>query len=308
MTNTRWSSLLFLCGLVGVILGQDQSFADGASTREAERNAEVVVDGFVDTEACYTAMESAVIKKATETGDRGMDAESYVSFVQQYGPTDFLVNVTEFSELPLSLQSNFYTLACLCQTNSSDACCEGTNAAIKTDGSFSNEIPTSEEQSYLFLVCSLTSASIDRVLQSEAPTSAPSATSVPTSLPTDSLAPSEEASSAPTGAPSEGETIQETVIHIYGIGVRNGTATFDEYGPDLITAMDSLAPEVLQSIQRRQLRHGRRLQSVLLPTSIDDAEVIGESAGLQFNVYADFTSGWIAKHNLQIIVAYTSLG
>lgn len=271
MTNIRWISLLILCGLAGVTRGQTPHFEDGSSTLVVARNAEVVVDGFVDTEACYSAIEASVSTKVEETGDRGMDAESYVTFVQKYGPTDFLANVTSFSDLPLTLQSNFFILACLCQTDSSDACCEGSDAVINTDGAFSDEVPTSAEKSYLFLVCSLTSASIDRVLSSEAPTSSPTGTAVSTSAPTASLAPSEAATSTPTSGPSE-----ETVVQVYGIGIVNGTATFDEYSPDLITAMDSLAPQVLQSIQRRQLRHGRRLQNVALPTSITDSEVIGE--------------------------------
>ena len=271
MTKMSRGCLLLLCGVVGVIQGQELKFDEDPSLSHVERNAQVVVEGFVDTEACYTAMESAVATKAAETGDRRMDGESYVSFVQSYGPDEFLANVTDFADLPLILQSNFNILACLCQTNSSDTCCVGNRAGIETDGSFSEEIPTSAEQSYLFLVCSLTSVTIDRVLQSGAPTSTPTISPEPASAPTASPAPTGQSSEAPGG------TNAETVVTKYGISIRNGTATFEEYSPYLISAMNSLAPEVLQSIQRRQLRHGRRLQSVLLPTSISDHQGIGMS-------------------------------
>jgi hypothetical protein len=40
------------------------------------RRTELVVEGFVDTEACYSAIELSVAHKE---GDRRMDAESYVA-------------------------------------------------------------------------------------------------------------------------------------------------------------------------------------------------------------------------------------
>jgi hypothetical protein len=235
------------------------------------RRTELVVEGFVDTEACYSAIELSVAHKE---GDRRMDAESYVDFVKFFGPEGFLDDIEKFADLPLILQSNFNILACLCQENSEDECCVGSRAGIETDGAFADETPTQSEQSYLFLVCSLTSVTIDRVLQSSAPSSAPTITPEPTFGPTNTAFPT-ALTLEPTPAPVEITDIE--VLVSYDIAVRAGQTSSD-CQDGLIAAMNSLAPQILADIRRRLRRTTlRRLQSVQLDTSIQKFEDIGES-------------------------------
>lgn len=235
------------------------------------RRTNLVVEGFVDTKSCYSAMESSVANN--NEGDRRMDSENYVDFVKLYGPDGFLEDVEEFSELPLILQSNFNILACLCRQDSEDQCCIGSSAGIETDGSFADEIPTQGEQAYLFLVCSLTSVTIDRVLQSSAPSSSPTITPEPTTGPTITPYPT---ILTPEPSPAPFEPLATVVTVTYDIGVKAGNASSDcEDG--LVGAMNSLAPQVLAEVRRRQLRAAhRRLRSVLLDTSITQFEPIGK--------------------------------
>eukprot|EP00529_Nitzschia_sp_RCC80_P018303 CAMPEP_0113519280 /NCGR_PEP_ID=MMETSP0014_2-20120614/43434_1 /TAXON_ID=2857 /ORGANISM="Nitzschia sp." /LENGTH=859 /DNA_ID=CAMNT_0000416985 /DNA_START=238 /DNA_END=2816 /DNA_ORIENTATION=- /assembly_acc=CAM_ASM_000159 len=140
-------------------------------------------------------------------GDSRVDSEEYVTFVKLEGPEDFLEDdVNTFQQLPLMLQSNFFTLACFC--TSGPDCCQGDNAHISADGTAPGTTPTPEELSYLNLVCSFTSNAVDRVVEASAvptpvPTSAPTeATSPPTSDPTP----------APTSSPTPGPTGEPTVV------------------------------------------------------------------------------------------------
>jgi len=227
--------------------------------------AHVSVDGFVDTELCYVAMEDSISDNTN--GDRKMNQEDYVNFVKAYGPDGFLEDITTFEELPLILQSTFYYIACRCKTDSQDeSCCLGSNAGIDTNGSFSGESPTVTEQSYLFLVCSQTSTSIDRVIQSTAPSTAPNGVPIislaPSALPSPEVSASTSISTlSPTREQGNEMTTQEDVLVTYGIGIKGD----EDYREELIIAMDSLAPEVLQEVTQ-----GRRLQSVQLPTSITE--------------------------------------
>jgi hypothetical protein len=259
--------------LVLLYVGQFVSETDGLLEGFANdflRRTELVVEGFVDTESCYSAIELSVAHKEE---DRRMDAESYVNFVQLFGPEGFLDDIEDFADLPLILQSNFNILACLCQENSEDECCVGSRAGIETDGSFEDETPTQSEQSYLFLVCSLTSVTIDRVLQSSAPTSAPTITPEPTFGPTITPFPT-ALTLGPTLPPVEITDIE--VLVTYEIGVRSGNSSLDCLD-GLVGAMNSLAPQVLAEVERRLLRTAhRRLRSVQLDTSIQSFEDIGE--------------------------------
>ena len=263
----KWAPLTLLGGLCTVANGEVQS--------DIFTKAKISVGNFVDSEACYSAIEYSVSDK---DGDQRMDQEAYVDFVEAYGPDDFLEDYTTFEELPLILKSNFYVLACLCEnkTDAEDQCCVGSKAGIETDGAISGETPTDAEQSYLFLVCSQTSTSIDRVIQSMTPTGVPIVTPEPSALP--SPAPIDDESLPPTRTPVDDSTIQEEVVVTYRIGIKDNGVVFEDYDEELISAMDSLAPTVLLDVRRRQLRVGRRLQSVFLPTSIKDHTVIGKCA------------------------------
>lgn len=233
----KWLSL--------ALLGVNFCLADADGDSVVVSGASVSIGDFVDTEACYSAIEESV---ANKDGDRRMDPESYVNFVKAYGPDDLLQDPsTTFEDLPLILINNFYLLACMCGVEAEDDCCVGPKAGIETDGAFSEESPTNDEKSYLFLVCAQTNTAIDRVIQSMSP------------------------SAAPIPPPD----VKGVVVN-YMIGVENEVSIFEDYDEELISAMDSMAPSLLSEIRTRQLRVGRILQSVFLPTTITDHEMIGK--------------------------------
>mmetsp|Transcript_18844 Transcript_18844/g.45534 ORF Transcript_18844/g.45534 Transcript_18844/m.45534 type:complete len:858 (-) Transcript_18844:141-2714(-) len=140
-------------------------------------------------------------------GDSRVDAEEYVTFVKLEGPTDFLEDdVNTFQQLPLMLQSNFFTLACFC--TSGPDCCQGDNAHISADGTAPGTTPTPEESSYLNLVCSFTSNAVDRVVEASAVP-----TPVPTSAPTEATSPpTPDPTPAPTSPPTPGPTGEPTPL------------------------------------------------------------------------------------------------
>ena len=260
---------------------------------------DLTVSGFVDPEECYSALEAA----DSISEDRVVDRDEYVLFVQELAPSDILDYAESYADLPLVLQSNFNALACLCQgfPDPDESCCIGSNAHLDTAGAFAGETPNSEQIPYLFLVCSLTTTSIGRVIESLPPSSEPTEaptlepTGFPTSAPvtpapvvtpapivtpapvvpvepTVSPSPTEEPSASPTSSPTAPTKVSLSVE--YKIGVE-GNATKEVYEIQLVDAMNSLAPEVLLAI-RRKLRNGRRLRSVQLSTSIDGFEEIGK--------------------------------
>ncbi len=216
--------------------------------------ATLSIGEFVDTEACYSAIEESVVDK---DGDQRMDPESYVGFVKAYGPDDFLEDISRFEELPLILINNFYLLACMCGTKPDDECCVGSKAGIETDGALSGVTPTDHEMSYLFLVCAQTNTAIERVIDSLSPSAAP----------------------APDPADDSSSEIQVN----YTIGVENEISVFEDYEEELISAMDSMAPTLLSEVRKRQLRVGRNLQSIFLPTSITYHTMIGKLNAFKFS-------------------------
>jgi hypothetical protein len=263
----------------------------------------MLVTGFIDTESCYAGLEAADLN-----GDGRIDGDEYATFVQELGPPGFFDDINSRVELPLILLSTFNVLACLCRTDPNDsACCVGDAAGLDASGAFDGDSPTPNQRSYLFLVCSYTISAIDRVveMQSAPPSAHPSAapttlapvtpdpTMAPTTSPT-SLAPTGAPTTAnpsaspteaptmtpaptaptatPTGSPTQ-EPLDVEMTFTYDIAVPDETPQSD-YLPQLVTAMDSLAPEVL-SFVRRQRRLGRRLQTVSLSTVVDDFQTIG---------------------------------
>ena len=208
------------------------------------------VIGFVDPAVCYPALSNA-----DTDGDDMVSAEEYVSFVQDMGPDNFLSDVSIFDDLPTVLQSNFLALACLCQTDpDDDSCCIGGNAGLKVDGSSSGEDPSAAEESYLFLVCSLTSNSIDRVLMSVPPTVAPTQeptvalTTAPTSSPTAALtmaptsSPTVDLTTAPTIALTDTPTISQTAAPTTISQTAAPTTLAPTREPGVPTVAPTLAP------------------------------------------------------------------
>jgi len=247
----KWFSL--------ALLGGKFSYANGESQSVNFSRASLSIGAFVDSEACYSAIEESVVNK---DGGQQMDPEAYVDFIKLYGPDNFLEDTLAFEELPLLLINNFYLMACLCKTETDDECCVGPKADIRTDGAFFGDTPTDDERSYLFLVCSQTSMAIDRVIQSMSPSK----------VPTDSL--------KPTRAPIDDSTTEQEIVVNYLIGIEQNDSSFESYDDELISAMDSMAPTLLVEVRKRQLRTGRNLQSVFLPTSIIDHTVIDCPADL----------------------------
>ena len=231
------------------VLGVNFFFTNGEYQPVNFSRETLSVGDFVDTESCYSAIEESV----DSDGDRRMDPEAYVDFVKAYGPDNILDDNITFEELPLLLVNNFYLLACLCKTEDEDDCCVGPKAGIDSNGAFSGDSPTEAEKVYLFLVCSQTNTAIDRLIQSLSPTEVP----IP--------------------------TIQKDVVVNYTIGVETNDSTFEDYEEELISAMDSMAPTLLAEVRQRQLRAGRNLQSVFLPTTIIDHTMIGKSNNPMLN-------------------------
>jgi len=239
----KWLSLALLGAEVFAANGQYQSGIGNSLS----------IGDFVDSEACYSAIEESVFDR---DGNQRMVPEAYVDFVKAYGPENILEDSITFEELPLLLINNFYLLACLCQNNVGDECCVGSKAGIETDGALSGDETTDDEKSYLFLICSQTSTAIDRVIQSMSPSG----------VPIGSLEPSR--------VPADGPKIEVDVLFNYMIGVEKNDSKFEEYDEDLIRAMDSMAPALLPEVRTRQLRDGRNLRSVFLPTSIIDHTMV----------------------------------
>jgi hypothetical protein len=287
-----------------------------------EERAMTTVIGFAEPDVCYPALEGADANQ-----DRLVDQQEYVDFCKLMGPQGFLNGLQTFEDLPLQLQSNFFVLACLCKTDSGDdSCCVGDAAGIRADGAYEQDIPTPEQESYLFVVCSLTASAVERVLRSAPPSPEPSASptstpswmpsSPPSGTPTDAPtvtpgtptaapttpAPTTSPSSPPTVEPTASpptqrpttaaptpapeptpapQPIEEQVTTVYRIGIEFGsTVEQTTYEPQLVDAMDSLAPEVLASVldslRRRLKGHKRRLQSVGFPTTIDTIQDVGK--------------------------------
>ncbi len=167
--------------------------------------------GFADPEVCYPALATA------DANDNGLvDADEYVTFVQGIGPAGFLEDITSFEDLPLQLQSNFNVIVCLCQSDpADDSCCVGEGVGIMVDGARASDTPTAEQESYLFIVCSLTASAVQRVLQTVAPTASPSdspslpLSEAPSAAPT--ISPTISVTDSPSAAPTEVPTVSPTV-------------------------------------------------------------------------------------------------
>ena len=187
------------------------------------------VGGFVDTTTCYTGL---ILADEDQSG--GLSRDEYVTFLQMMSPPGLVISQSDgFVDLPLLLQSNYYLLACLCSSRGGDdRCCLGVNATIDIAGvvgsSGNNDIaegggyqqedstPTSalfadDEESYLFMVCWLTSSTIDRVIEDSPPTPLPPNPPTPTTpFPVASSAPSSMPSIDDSESPSSSPTIVES--------------------------------------------------------------------------------------------------
>lgn len=231
-------------------------------------------DDDASLQACYNNLYLSDADR-----DGRVDSQEYVTFVQLEGPPGFLDGVDSFVTLPMLLQSNFYTLACLC--SGGDQCCLGGNAHLNATGTAPGETPTAEQVAYLDLVCEFTGRAVDMVLVEEGPPTATPApggnetsggppTQAPSPLPTgtngtddDDGIPAPSRSDAPSFPPTSGPTttatpttttptapgtpIPMTVKALYSIVVPLD-APQPTYTPGLISAMDVVAQDVAASL------------------------------------------------------------
>ncbi|KAG7372444.1 hypothetical protein IV203_018587 [Nitzschia inconspicua] len=244
-------------------------------------------------------------------GNRQVDSEEYVTFVKLEGPESFLPNVEFFVQLPIMLQSNFYTLACFCrsQGGASD-CCVGNNAHMSTSGTGPGEIPTDQQANYLNLVCGLTAQAINLAVSEQtssptefsvsvSPSVAPSVaitipeTQAPSRTPseTPSQMPSSGTVEPPTSIPTESATIVDPPISqsptgifdpslvivraSYTILVPNGqteNVPVSSYEGNLIGAMDELALNVASELELPAVRgEGGLRRWLLMERPIDNS-------------------------------------
>jgi hypothetical protein len=285
-----------------------------AQTDGSDLLPELVVDGFVDVEFCYAALDTADLNEDDE-----ISIEEYVVFIQSLGPDGFVSFASQFSELPLVLTSNYNILACLCKRESlDDACCIGQNSHLEASGSKPDQEPTAAESSYLFLICSLSSIAIDRVLDSKAPTEAPTSdhpsqfptmfpsttpsTSAPSTFPSmgPTMSPTERgATRSPTSTPTTSsptvDPVKEIVVKaIYQIGIYEGTVN-NAYQDDLVSAMNfllesDLSPDSEPGRRRKLLRSSRDLQTPSLPSNINGVIPISKYNVIGFATYS--RSAW----------------
>jgi hypothetical protein len=168
---------------------------------------------------CYDALYLADTNQ-----DYKVDNDEFVTFVQIMGPPGFLPRVDRYQELPLILQSNFIILTCLCLQmptfdggNSIDPQCCSQDPHIDVNGTHPGQVPTYEQEQYLYQVCFLTETSIERLLISEIPSAAPALapsivvidTDKPSKTPTERPT-SKNPTRTPTNRPSRSPTRKPT--------------------------------------------------------------------------------------------------
>jgi Spondin_N len=111
--------------------------------------------GDIDFPGCYSDLH-----KADRNGDGFVKRDEYLYFIQEYGKR--LCFLTD--RLTLQQSATFNTLACICkdQEGSTEDCCIGKNAEIKTAGALTPIADQSPSQrNYLTTVCKLTDATIE---------------------------------------------------------------------------------------------------------------------------------------------------
>jgi len=187
-----------------------------------DRTCNLWVRAQSDNNFCHEALHLS-----DENGDGRVEAEEYVEFCRLrleqrlQSQEDYTYDtsssiISTFVLLPFSLQSNFYTLACLCSRyefigtiSDKSTCCVGDNAhlsVVSVGNSGGEETLDDDESMYMNLICSFTNRAIDDIISTMEviPT-----TPIPTALPT--IAPNTVApSTRPTTRPSM-RTVQPTI-------------------------------------------------------------------------------------------------
>ena len=237
-----------------------------------------------ELDACYKALD-----QADSNNDSQVDRDEYTAFALGLLPSadnnssSSLTNVSEYSQLPLSLQAAFLSTACLCGNDANDfatatwttttsACCMGTLAHmdVPEQGPLSSTIST-QDLAYLYAVCSITTSAVQAeyywrptppsASSTKPPTLAPvRLTLYPTATPVDDDLVSPTTSPAPSSVDASATAVPTTTHSTvfvktsvpYEIAVpasvdANATARAD-YLAELQVAMDQLAQAVVVSV------------------------------------------------------------
>eukprot|EP00980_Cylindrotheca_fusiformis_P030859 scaffold25535_cov117-Cylindrotheca_fusiformis.AAC.2 len=148
---------------------------------------------------CYDALFVA-----DEDGDRNINREEYVSFVEALGGP----GVSSFNDLPIVFKSSFSVLACRCvdEPGAQPDCCVGGKAMVSNIGAAPGDNPTPQEEQNLYHICFLSESSVQKFNNEEQPTAAP------TSEPGDpTTEPTIDPTGKPSPAPADPPTLQPTL-------------------------------------------------------------------------------------------------
>ena len=217
------------------------------------RDTQVVVDGFVDSDECWKALNGS-----DQNLDGRVDPEEYVLFAQDLEP-GVIDDVTSYDQLPTAFQASFTATACLCNNplagGNADAtdCCLEDQAHIRIPVAPSQS-PNATEVNYLYTACALTSGAAEIV--ETTPTKTPTVPFTPAPSPPpsrESPPPSREKDNDDELVPSMAPTpFVERVISLipYSIALMNGQTKIQdmlwtqEYLSNLITALNVLSVQV----------------------------------------------------------------
>lgn len=252
-----------------------------------------------DTAKCFSSLTEADVNN-----DSKLDQAEYVDFLKLYGVPN--IGDDSYRDLPLVLQSTFFSISCFCTSNglAAQSCCDGSDPYIPTDGAADSQLPTQAQETYLGRLCGLTDSAVDQIVPTpapapvttEAPSSSPSLSPTlgsqsPSMNPTGSAVPTEIPSSVPTRAPTEIASQSPTALPLstsptgapmvtkiqtqYSIAIANGRQ--EQINPewftqDLISAMDIVASEVGILVEDGNRRRRRLSITVGLPTEIVEFE------------------------------------
>ena len=192
-------------------------------SNEQRRQAEE--EGLTPPPECLDALEAADIDD-----DGRVDGSEYHLFLSSYRP-DVVPAGESFFDLDLTLQSTFYSLACLCSEYGDDDCCLEDNAHLPA----SPDAPTMQ----LMQLCTVTWSTLD---------SLPTLPPVPTTTPTRA---DDEDNDAPTEAPAL--VTFSTARVVYTILVADGKVNQTDYKDNLVQSMNRLGMD-LQQQESRGLR------------------------------------------------------
>ena len=148
-----------------------------------QTNAGLSIGGVTSTDSCYTALQNAQLSPS----DARVDQVGYVQFINELSSNQFTAfqyneeldewgsfPITTFDQLPKSIKEEFWTHSCGGPTT----ICE--NAYLYTDGTDSqNDVPSPQQEIYLFQVCKGVEDVIDDELDKLQPTT-PSPVTPPT--------------------------------------------------------------------------------------------------------------------------------